>query len=414
VIDSAGNAAADRDQQRKALLRLALAELLAMSLWFSASAVVPELTEEWGLDAGAAAWLTMSVQLGFVAGALLSAVTTLADLVNPRKLVAASTLVGAAATAAIASFASGAAMAILLRFVTGMALAGVYPPGMKIMAGWFRDRRGLAMGVMVGALTVGSAAPHLLRVAGGIGDWRHVLYLSAGLATAGGLIALFGLQTGPYEAPTAPFDPRAVGRILRDRATMLANAGYFGHMWELYAVWTWIPLYLAASFRQDGSELTTPIFAGMIAFATIAMGGPGAWAAGLAADRSGRTAVTSLSMLISGACCLTAGFLFATPAWLITPFCLLWGFAIVADSAQFSTCITELAEPAYVGTALTLQTAVGFLLTTVTIRMLPVWQERFGWDWAFAPLAIGPAIGTIAMLLLRRRPEAMRLAGGRR
>ena len=403
----------DRDQQRKALLRLALAELLAMSLWFSASAVVPELTEEWGLDAGAAAWLTMSVQLGFVAGALLSAVTTLADLVNPRKLVATSTLLGAAATAAIASFASGAAMAILLRFVTGMALAGVYPPGMKIMAGWFRDRRGLAIGVMVGALTVGSAAPHLLRVAGGIGDWRHVLYLSAGLATAGGLIALFGLRTGPYEAPTAPFDPRAVGRILRDRATMLANVGYFGHMWELYAVWTWIPLYLAASFARDGIPSTTPRLAGLLAFATIAIGGLGAWVAGLAADRVGRTSVTSLSMAISGACCLAAGLVFGAPLWLVAPFCLLWGFAVVADSAQFSTCVTELAEPSYVGTALTLQTAVGFLLTTVTIRLLPVWQARWGWGLAFAPLALGPALGTAAMLRLRRRSEARRLAGGR-
>jgi MFS family permease len=414
MIDPDRKSAADRDEQRKALFRLALAELLAMSLWFSASAVVPELRGEWELDAGAAAWLTMSVQLGFVVGALLSAVTTLSDLVDPRRLVAASTLLGAAATAAIAAFATSATLAIGLRFITGMALAGVYPPGMKIMAGWFRDRRGLAIGVMVGALTVGSAAPHLLRVVGGIGDWRLVLYLSAGLAAAGGLIALFGLQTGPYESPTAPFDPRAVGRILRDRATMLANAGYFGHMWELYAVWTWIPLYLAASFRLDGSDFTTPLVAGGVAFATIAMGGPGAWAAGLAADRSGRTAVTSLSMLISGACCLAAGVLFATPAWLIVPFCLLWGFAIVADSAQFSTCVTELAEPAYVGTALTLQTAVGFLLTNVTIRMLPVWQERFGWEWAFAPLALGPAIGTIAMLRLRRRPEALRLAGGRR
>ena len=414
MIASSRSAVPDRDQQRKALFLLALAELLAMSLWFSASAVVPEITAEWDLDAGAAAWLTMSVQLGFVAGALLSAVTTLADIVEPRRLVAASALLGAAATAAIAWLATGTTFAIGLRFVTGMALAGVYPPGMKIMAGWFLDRRGLAIGVMVGALTVGSASPHLLRVAGGIGNWRPVLYLAAALAAVGGLLALFGLRTGPYEAPTAPFDPRAVGRILRDRATMLANIGYFGHMWELYAVWTWIPLYLAASFRADASALTTPVFAGIIAFATIAMGGPGAWAAGLAADRRGRTAVTSLSMLVSGACCLAAGFLFGTPAWLITPFCLVWGFAIVADSAQFSTCATELAEPAYVGTALTLQTAVGFLLTTVTIRMLPMWQERFGWQWAFAPLAIGPAIGTIAMLRLRRRPEARRLAGGRR
>ncbi len=384
-----------------------------MSLWFSASAVVPELTEAWALDSGSAAWLTMSVQLGFVAGALLSGLTTLADVVNPRTLVAYSALLGAAATAGIAAFVSGAPTAIVLRFITGMALAGVYPPGMKIMAGWFREGRGRAIGILVGALTVGSAAPHLLRVAGGIGDWRLVLYLAAGLSVAGALIAILGLKSGPYEAPAAPFDPRAVGRMLRDRPTMLANAGYFGHMWELYAVWTWIPLYLAASFARDGIPSTTPRLAGLLAFATIAIGGLGAWVAGLAADRAGRTSVTSLSMAISGACCLTAGLVFGAPLWLVAPFCLLWGFAIVADSAQFSTCVTELAEPRYLGTALTLQTAVGFLLTTVTIRLLPVWQARWGWAWAFAPLALGPALGTAAMLRLRRRPEARRLAGGR-
>lgn len=384
-----------------------------MSLWFSASAVVPELTEAWALDSGSAAWLTMSVQLGFVAGALLSGLTTLADVVNPRTLVAYSALLGAAATAGIAAFVSGAPTAIGLRFVTGMALAGVYPPGMKIMAGWFREGRGRAIGILVGALTVGSAAPHLLRVAGGIGDWRLVLYLSAGLSVAGALIAILGLRSGPYEAPAAPFDPHAIGRMLRDRPTMLANAGYVGHMWELYAVWTWIPLYLAASFARDGIPYTTPRLAGLLAFATLAIGGLGAWVAGLAADRAGRTSVTSLSMAISGACCLTAGLVFGAPLWLVAPFCLLWGFAIVADSAQFSTCVTELAEPSYVGTALTLQTAVGFLLTTVTIRLLPVWQARWGWAWAFAPLALGPALGTAAMLRLRRRPEARRLAGGR-
>ncbi|MCZ6825310.1 MAG: MFS transporter [Gemmatimonadetes bacterium] len=405
--------APDRHEQRSVLFLLALTELLVMSLWFSASAVVPELTEAWALDSGSAAWLTMSVQLGFVAGALLSGLTTLADVVNPRTLVAYSALLGAAATAGIAAFVSGAPTAIVLRFVTGMGLAGVYPPGMKIMAGWFREGRGRAIGILVGALTVGSAAPHLLRVAGGIGDWRLVLYLSAGLSVAGALIAILGLRSGPYEAPAAPFDPHAVSRMLRDRPTMLANAGYFGHMWELYAVWTWIPLYLAASFARDGIPYTTPRLAGLLAFATLAIGGLGAWVAGLAADRAGRTSVTSLSMAISGACCLTAGLVFGAPLWLVAPFCLLWGFAIVADSAQFSTCVTELAEPSYVGTALTLQTAVGFLLTTVTIRLLPVWQARWGWAWAFAPLALGPALGTAAMLRLRRRPEARRLAGGR-
>ena len=393
---------------------LAAAELLAMSLWFSATAVVPELEAEWELGAGAAAWLTMSVQLGFVAGAFLSAVLTLSDLWSPRRLFAGAATLGALCTASIALIAHGPALAIPLRFLTGMTLAGVYPPGMKIMAGWFRQERGMAIGVLVGALTVGSALPHLLRVLGGIGAWRTVLYLASGLALVAALLAATGLRDGPFQAPAAPFDPRAVSRILRDRATMLANGGYFGHMWELYAVWTWVPAWLAAGFSADGDPATGPSLAGVLAFGTIAIGGIGAWAAGVAADRAGRTTVTSLSMGASGACCLAAGVVFAASPWLVAPFCLLWGFAVVADSAQFSTCVTELAERSYVGTALTLQTAVGFLLTVVTIRLVPVFEAAWGWGWAFVPLALGPAAGTAAMLRLRGRPEASRLAGGRR
>ncbi|MFW6010306.1 MAG: MFS transporter, partial [Gemmatimonadota bacterium] len=294
----------------------------------------------------------------------------------------------------------------------GMALAGVYPPGMKLMAGWFRARRGLAIGVLVGALTVGTALPHLLRAVGGIGAWRPVLYAAAGLAVVGGLAAL-GVRSGPYQAPVAPFDPGAVGRILRDRGTMLANTGYFGHMWELYAVWTWIPLYLTASFAADASPASGPRAAGFLAFGTIAVGGLGAWWAGHAADRFGRTRITSASMVVSGLCCLAAGPLFGAPPLVVTAFCLTWGFTIVADSAQFSASVTELAEPSYVGTALTLQTAVGFLLTVATIRLVPVWVDLLGWRWAFAPLIVGPAVGTAAMQWLRRLPEARKLAGGR-
>ena len=329
-------------------------------------------------------------------------------------MVAGSALLGAGATAAIAGLADGLALALPLRFLTGVALAGVYPPGMKIMAGWYREGRGMAIGVLIGALTVGSASPHLLRAAGGPGDWRTVLLLAAVLAVAAAAIGAIGLRTGPYESPAAPFDPGAARRILSDRATMLANGGYFGHMWELYAVWTWVPAFLAASFATDASEATTPTLAALLAFATLAAGGPGAWLAGLAADRAGRTLVTSSSMVVSGTCCLIAGLLFGGPAWPLAALCLLWGFTIVADSAQFSACVTELAEPRYVGTALTLQTAIGFLLTIVTIRLLPVWQQTLGWRWAFAPLAIGPALGTWSMLALRRRPEASRIAGGRR
>lgn len=385
-----------------------------MGLWFSASAVVPELREAWSLGDSGAAWLTMSVQLGFVAGAVLSALLTLSDVWSPRWLIAGSAALGAAATAAIAAFSDGMASAIPLRLVTGVALAGVYPPGMKIVAGWFREGRGMAIGVMIGALSVGSAAPHLLRPIGGLGDWRPVLYLAAGLALAGALIAVAAIRPGPFQAPAAPFDPRAVRRILGDRATMLANGGYFGHMWELYAVWTWIPAFLAASFARDASPESGDALASVLAFGTIAAGGAGAWAAGALADRLGRTLVTSASMLVSGTACLVAGLLFGGPPWLVGALCLVWGFAVVADSAQFSACVTELAEPGYVGTALTLQTAIGFLLTIATIRLLPVWEAAWGWRWAFAPLAIGPALGTLCMLALRRRPEAARIAGGRR
>ena len=397
----------------RALSIIALAELLVLSLWFSATAAAPELAAAWELTPTETAWLTISVQLGFVTGALLSAVLTLSDVVQPRYLFAASALFGAVVTATIAGVVDSALPAIGLRFLTGVALAGVYPPGMKLMAGWFRQGRGWAIGVLVGALTVGSALPHLLRGLGGVGDPNLVLYGSSGLAVVGaGLVLAVG--QGPYQAPAAPFDPRAVGRILRDRGTLLSNLGYFGHMWELYAVWTWIPAYLAASLAAAGSEAYSTELASFLAFATIAIGGPGAVLAGSVADRFGRTTITTVSLLVSGTACLAAGVVFGLSPVLVAVFVLLWGFVIVADSAQFSACVTELAEPGYVGTALTLQTAVGFLLTTVSIQLIPLVADEFGWQWAFVPLAIGPLLGIVAMLWLRRLPEARQLAGGNR
>lgn len=388
---------------------LAAASLLAMSVWFSASAVVPQLTAAWGLSGSQQSWLTMSVQIGFVAGALLSAVLNLSDRIPAERLFVLSALAAAGANAAVPLLGS-AGPALLLRFLTGMALAGVYPPGMKLVASWCKVDRGLGIGLLVGAITIGSGLPHLLNAtSGGMPPWRGVLWLTSVLAVAAAVICGLSVRPGPYLGKAPPFDWRFAGRVLADQPTRLANFGYLGHMWELYAMWTWAPLFLLASYEAAG---WSPRAARLAGFGVLASGSLGCVLAGKLADRLGRTRVTVWSLIASGACALTAGFLFRQPG-LLTALCLFWGFAIVADSAQFSAAVSELADPRYVGTALTLQTSLGFLLTLFTIRMVPPLRDRLGWEWAFAVLAIGPVFGIWSMLRLRRLPEAAKMAGGR-
>jgi MFS family permease len=385
--------------------------LLAKGVWFSASAVVPALTAAWQLTDSARAWLTMSVQIGFVVGAFGSALLNLADRIPARPLLTISALLAAAANLLIPLFIDSLNYALFLRFMTGLFLAGVYPVGMKIMATWTKKDRGLAIGLLVGALTIGSASPHLLNAFGGIAEWKPVLYSASAFAGLGALIAFFFVDEGPYRTKTPPFNWKFVGEIARTREIALANLGYLGHMWELYAMWAWIPIFLLASFKISGLE---PKWASVAAFAVIGAGGVGSLLAGRLADKLGRTTLTMASLLISGACAMSVGLLFGGNSIALVIVCLIWGFAVVADSAQFSACITELCRPEYTGTALTLQTSLGFLLTLLTIRLIPALERWLGWQSAFMFLAIGPVVGIWAMNALRRSPAATRLAGGRR
>ena len=396
------------------LIVLAVAELLAMAPWFSASAVAPALAHVWHLTPAATAWLTISVQLGFVAGALVSAILTLADRLSARRLVAGSATVAALATLGVAA-AGALGVGIACRLLTGAALAGVYPPGMKIAAGWFRESRGWAIGILVGALTLGSASPHLVRWAVSPDAWRVVLVVAALSALVGGLLVLLVPSDGQHAAPSPPFSLTAAPRILQDRALALANLGYLGHMWELYAMWTWIAVFIAASeHARRGGDADVTALAALTTFAVVGSGAIGCWLGGKYADRFGRTLVTSVSMLVSGICALNVGLFYGAPLIALLPILLLWGISIVADSAQFSAAVSELAPREYVGTALTLQTSLGFLLTAATIYLLPTLAGAIGWRWSMSVLSIGPAVGVWAMLALRHRPEALRLAGGKR
>lgn len=396
-------------QKWRVLGLLAIAIVLANSTWFSASAVVPQLRADWGLSGGLAAWLTIAVQIGFVVGAVASSLVNISDITSPRHIILVGG-VGAAIANALLLIADGPALGIPLRFATGFFLAGVYPPALKLISTWFREGRGTALGLLGAAVVASNAMPFLVTGLGGL-DWRLVVIMTSALTIVGSLIAEITGREGPYPFPQAVFDPRKVGQVFTNRGVRLATIGYVGHMWELFAMYAWFAVFFSAALTERGLPVgSTAVLA---TFAVIVAGSPGSWLGGVLADRWGRTRVTSLMMAISGACSLFIGLLFGAPVWLLLLVGLVWGFTVVADSLQFSAIVTELADQAYVGTALTFKLALGFTITVATLWLVPILSEAVGWRWSFAFLAPGPLIGTIAMLRLRSLPEAQKIAGGK-
>ncbi|TIQ44316.1 MFS transporter [Mesorhizobium sp.] len=403
--------AADGERWR-VLSLLCLAVVLSLTTWFSATAILPELKQELALGPGAEAWLTNGVQVGFVTGALAASLVNLPDLVRLSRLMAAAALAAALANASLLLH-PGPGGVIAARIVTGMALAGVYPPALKLVATWFTRDRGLALGAIIGALTIGSALPHLFRAVSTSFDWRPVV-AAASVATAiGALLFLLFAREGPYPFGEAVFEPSRIGQVFRERPLLLANLGYLGHMWELYAMWAWLLAYTRAAFGAQA--IGSAAAASLSTFFVVASGILGCLLGGYLSDRIGRTATTAGMMIVSGSCALLIGFLFAGPLWLFMLVAVVWGISVIGDSAQFSAAVTELGDRRFVGTALSLQLGLGFALTVLAIWLTPRFADFIGgWRWAFLLLVPGPLLGAAAMLWLRNLPESVKMAGGLR
>ncbi|MDE0591751.1 MAG: MFS transporter [Dehalococcoidia bacterium] len=396
----------------RALILVSLATFFSLSVWFSTNAISGALEIEKSIDESSMAILTIAVQLGFVFGTLLIAITNLSDLINTRTLFAYAAVLAALVNLLVIPFDSTPAL-IAARFATGAFLGGVYPPAMKVISGWYTKGRGFALGTMVGALTIGSGSPHLLRSVFSE-NWQAVIIGSSILAITGGLILKFLVKDGPHEVKGAKFNPKYLIGAISQRGPRLALTGYLGHQWELYAMWAWIGsfmLYIIGDKSLIGESLD---LASALTFLVFAVGAIASSYAGIWSEKIGRTAVTSIAMVISGGVAAFIGFLPPEMTVLIVILTMIWGASVIADSAQFSTAMTELSDPAYRGTMLTFQTGIGFALTAVSIWLLPIVKDSSGWGWAFAMLALGPVVGTAAMLRLRSLPESANLAAGKR
>jgi MFS family permease len=365
---------------------IVVGQFAGTSMWFAGNAVLPDLQAHLQFEGGVAP-LTSSVQLGFIAGTLLLAMSGLADRFSARATFLFCAMGGAAANLAV--LAAGTLPAVLsARFATGLFLAGVYPIGMKIAAGWYRAGLGRALGLLVGALVLGTAFPHLLRGLGAEVPWRWVIIGTSLMSAAGGAAVYAAVPDGPWIRQGTGFDPGAIVRVFRIAEFRRAALGYFGHMWELYTVWALVPLLLALHVERGGPSLSISLWSAAI----IGVGFVGCAVGGLLSKRVGSKTVAAASLVVSGVCCLVAAWLPGSSVFL--PLMLVWGVAVVADSPQFSALNAGAAPPELVGTGLTVVTALGFALTIVSVQLVDALPSL---SVALPVLAIGPALGLLGL-----------------
>ena len=387
---------------RRILPVIVLSQFAGTSLWFAVNAVMPDLQQAWGLPAAAVGPLTSAVQLGFVAGTLVFALLMVADRFSPASVFLVCSLLGAAANAAMLLTDGRLAVLLALRFAVGFLLAGIYPVGMKIAAMWYRERLGAVLGVLIGALVLGTALPHGLRALAGSGavgnvPWQAVVLAVSGLAALGGLATFLLVPHRPPAAGAARITPRALGLIWSDRKLRASVFGYFGHMWELYAFIVLVPLMVATRLAGGAAVSAASFWA-------IAAGFVGCVGGGWAARHFGSARVAQVQLATSAACCLAAPLLLAAPLPLFFGWLLLWGATVAGDSPQFSTLTAKNAPAAVVGSVLTFTNCIGFAISVVSIQLFVAAAQAWPLARVLPWLAAGPAIGLWMMRsLLRRR-----------
>ena len=385
--------------------------LFTLTVWFSANAITPQLVNLWDLNQANLALLSIILIVGFVLGGFIYSVFNLPDLVKTPLFFSLNAFLAALGNL-LAAFSPNFIFFTTFRFITGFFLAGVYPTSMKLISSWFKRNRGFAIGILLGALTAGSGLPYIFNLTG-LPNWRILLSISSLLALIGSILIYIFIQEGSHLVKGAKFQFSNIKELFSKKSVRYANYSYFGHMWELYAFWVWIPKFLQEVHSRTNPGISVNLYFSMGTFLVFVFGALGNIIGGKVADNIGRTKFNIIMLVISGFNSLIIGFFLnnAVAALLIA---IIWGLTIVPDSPQYSAMISELSNPAYIGTALAIQTTFGFALSNISIWLLPIIINLTGWTYGFMFLAVGPFLAIYSLMKLRNESDSQLIAQGRK